>query len=137
MFWIEFQYLFCGLVFSGKRFDLFDHDVVSVPSHFFIWHLCVFILLSRNFSQINIYDDFYSILCSEVKDFLDFQLLKMVENVLRDWALLEWLVDEMINFEYWYLKGLCNVQEWQVDEIMNLNNAIWRLELDFWIWLVF
>ena len=36
MFWIEFQYLFCGLVFSGKRFDLFDHDVVSVPSHFFI-----------------------------------------------------------------------------------------------------
>ena len=24
--------------------------------------------------------NFYSILCSEVKDFLDFQLLKMVEN---------------------------------------------------------
>ena len=37
-------------------------------------------LLSRNFSQINILMNFYSILCSEVKDFLDFQLLKMVEK---------------------------------------------------------
>ena len=59
---------FITMLFQFHLISLFDFSVYSN------------VIISELFPN-KYFDEFYSILCSEVKDFLDFQLLKMVENV--------------------------------------------------------